>query len=237
MSEWVDDTRALLATALNILGEKIDTLAPEGQLVAQTLLDQREALLSAVETMVPAEVGALRTRIHGDFHLGQILVAQGDVFLIDFEGEPARTLEQRRRKTSPLRDVAGLLRSLSYANAAAAPVSEDAPQSTADRKRALFERLRGAAREAFLAAYREAASNAAQPLVDPQHEAALLDLFLIEKAAYEICYEAANRPTWLGLPVRGLASIAARVLGLAHTTPAPRTEHPSWQESMEGHDE
>ena len=235
--EWVDDTQALLATALNILEEKIDTLAPEGQFIARTLLDQREALLAAIRTMLPPDIHALRTRIHGDFHLGQILVSQGDVYLIDFEGEPARTLEQRRRKTSPLRDVAGLLRSLSYANAAAAPVSEDAPQSMADRKRALFERLRSAAREAFLESYRGAAAHAPQPLVSAECEAALLDLFLVEKAAYEICYEAANRPTWLGLPVRGMASIAARVLGIAHETAAPRAVHPSWQESMEGHDE
>jgi maltose alpha-D-glucosyltransferase/alpha-amylase len=235
--EWIDDTRALLSTALNILEEKTDSLTPEVQLIARTLLDQREALLEAIDTMLPDNVEALRTRIHGDFHLGQILVVQGDVFLIDFEGEPARSLEQRRRKTSPLRDVAGLLRSLSYANAAAAPVSEDAPQPTADRKRALFERLRAAARESFLASYRAAVAASSQRLVSPAAEAALLDLFLIEKAAYEICYEAANRPTWLSLPVRGLASVTARVLGLAHTTPAPRTEHPSWQESMEGHDE
>ncbi|CAB3786027.1 maltose alpha-D-glucosyltransferase [Pararobbsia alpina] len=237
VAEWIDDTQALLSSALNVVEEKIDTLTPDVQLIARTLLDQRGALLGAIETMLPTEVEALRTRIHGDFHLGQILVAQGDVFLIDFEGEPARTLEQRRRKTSPLRDVAGLLRSFSYANAAAAPVSEDAPQQTAERKRALFERLRAAAREAFLASYRKAVAASPQRIVSPAAETALLDLFLIEKASYEVCYEAANRPTWLSLPIRGLASVAARVLGLAHTMPAPRTEHPSWQESMEGHDE
>jgi maltose alpha-D-glucosyltransferase / alpha-amylase len=166
-----------------------------------------------VSNLVTPDAHALRTRIHGDFHLGQVLVAQGDAFLIDFEGEPARELEERRAKSSPLRDVAGLLRSLSYASAAAQSTMEAAPQMTADRKRALFERFRAAAAEAFLDEYRTATEAAAQPLVAPEHEQALLDLFLIEKAAYEIRYEAANRPTWLSLPVRGLAALTSRLLG------------------------
>jgi maltose alpha-D-glucosyltransferase / alpha-amylase len=166
----------------------------------------------------------LRTRIHGDFHLGQVLVAQGDAYLIDFEGEPARSLDERRQKSSPMRDVAGLLRSYSYASAAAQSTTESAPQQTADRKRALFDRFRVYAAESFLGEYRAAVAAAAQPLVAPASEQGLLDLFLIEKAAYEIRYEAANRPTWLSLPVRGLAALASRMLGdtgTPHDTSAP----------------
>jgi len=143
------------------------------------------------------------------------------VFLIDFEGEPARSLEERRQKSSPMRDVAGLLRSFSYASAAAQSTTESAPQQTADRKRALFDRFRGYAAESFLDAYRTAVALATQPLVAPSAEQALLDLFLIEKAAYEIRYEAANRPTWLGLPVRGLAALASRLLGDTGTPHEP----------------
>jgi maltose alpha-D-glucosyltransferase/alpha-amylase len=109
--------------------------------------------------------------------------------------------------------VAGLLRSLSYASAAAQSTTEAAPQQTADRKRALFERFRMHAAETFLSEYRTAAAEAPTPLVAPEAEQALLDLFLIEKAAYEIRYEAANRPTWLSLPVRGLAALTSRLLG------------------------
>jgi maltose alpha-D-glucosyltransferase / alpha-amylase len=220
---WIDGTLSMLNAALDLLAPRLDQLSDEAQALARSLLDRREALVETVRKLVPADAGALRTRIHGDFHLGQVLVAQGDAFLIDFEGEPARALDERRQKSSPMRDVAGLLRSYSYASAAAQSTTESAPQQTADRKRALFERFRGYAAESFLEQYRAAVATAPQPLVAPASEQALLDLFLIEKAAYEIRYEAANRPTWLGLPVRGLAALASRLLGdpgMPHDPPA-----------------
>lgn len=210
---WIDGTQAMLSSALDLLAPRLDQLTDDTQALARSLLDRRAALAEAISKLVPADAGALRTRIHGDFHLGQVLVAQGDAFLIDFEGEPARSLDERRQKSSPMRDVAGLMRSFSYASAAAQSTTESAPQQTADRKRALFDRFRVYATESFLEQYRAAVENAPQPLVAPASEQALLDLFLIEKAAYEIRYEAANRPTWLSLPVRGLAALASRLLG------------------------
>jgi maltose alpha-D-glucosyltransferase/alpha-amylase len=223
VSRWVADTQDMLAQALDILASRFDSLDEEVQGIARSLVGRREALVAAVDALVPPDAQALCTRIHGDFHLGQILVAQGDVYLIDFEGEPARPIDERRRKTSPLRDVAGLIRSLSYASVAAAPVSEDAPLAVADRKRALFERFRVGAEQQFLESYRLAAAQAPQPLVADAAFNALLDLFLIEKAAYEVRYEAANRPAWIGLPTRGLAALASRLLGDTGT-PSPDTE-------------
>jgi maltose alpha-D-glucosyltransferase/alpha-amylase len=210
---WTEGTLTLLNSALDLLASRLEQLTDDTHALAQSLLERRAALFETVSKLVPADAGALRTRVHGDFHLGQVLVAQGDAFLIDFEGEPARSLDERRQKSSPMRDVAGLLRSFSYASAAAQSTTESAPQPTADRKRALFERFRGYAAESFLEQYRAAVVTAAQPLVAPASEQALLDLFLIEKAAYEVRYEAANRPTWLSLPVRGLAALASRLLG------------------------
>ncbi|MEJ8796214.1 maltose alpha-D-glucosyltransferase [Trinickia caryophylli] len=214
---WIDGVQSMLAGALHVLDGELakagEHLSPDTRALTQRLVAQRERLAAAIDAQVPHELDALRIRVHGDFHLGQVLIAQNDVFLIDFEGEPARPLDERRLKRSPLVDVAGLLRSLSYASAAAQPVLENAPAQTADRKRQLFELFRTRGEEAFLGGYREAVSKAVKPLVSPEAEAALLDLFLIEKAAYEVRYEAANRPSWLGLPVRGLALLASRLLG------------------------
>ena len=150
--------------------------------------------------------------MHGDFHLGQVLAVQDDVFLIDFEGEPARPLAERRRKSSPLRDVAGLLRSLDYVAATAVAGHTDPSSQVVQRSAELLERFRDEAKAAFLAAYRAVHAEAPRPWADPAAEASLLDLFLIEKAAYEIRYEAANRPSWLPIPLRGLADLAARLL-------------------------
>lgn len=225
---WIDGARSMLEHALDVLAAEAakenGPLDEETRALAQDLVGRRAALGTALERHVPHDVDALRIRVHGDFHLGQVLIAQSDVYLIDFEGEPARSLEERRMKRSPLVDVAGMLRSLSYASAAAQPVSENAPAQTADRKRALFERFLEEGQQSFLAGYREAVGHAVHPLVAPQAEGPLLDLFLVEKAAYEVRYEAANRPTWLGLPLRGLSMLAARMLGKSDdgdAAPAP----------------
>jgi maltose alpha-D-glucosyltransferase/alpha-amylase len=227
---WIEGARTMLEHALDVLAteaaKEASAIDDETRELAKALVDRRAKLIEALERHVPHQLDALRIRVHGDFHLGQVLIAQNDVYLIDFEGEPARSLEERRMKRSPLVDVAGMLRSLSYASAAAQPVSENAPALTADRKRALFERFRQEGQQSFLDGYREAISHAVHPLVSPEVEAVLLDLFLIEKAAYEVRYEAANRPTWLGLPLRGLAFLATRLLGEAGegNTPAAPTQ-------------
>lgn len=214
---WTDAALGLLKQTLDTLANGLEGFDEHTQALARSLLERREALVEAVQGLVPAGTQALKTRVHGDFHLGQILVAQsGDVFLIDFEGEPARSVDERRRKTTPYRDVAGLLRSLSYASAASMP-SDTAPIPALDRHRAMVERFTHEARMRFLAAYREAVAAAPQALVDAAHDNALLELCLVEKAAYEIRYEAANRPAWIGLPTRGLATLAARLLGDTHT--------------------
>jgi maltose alpha-D-glucosyltransferase / alpha-amylase len=152
------------------------------------------------------------TRIHGDLHLGQALVSHGDVYFIDFEGEPARPLEERREKTSPLRDVAGMLRSFDYA-AASALVAGGAGQSDVarSRKRVVLERFLQVSEHGFLSAYAKA-SEALPRGATAQGTTALLNLFLLQKVAYEIAYEAAHRPAWLGVPLRGLAAISGRLI-------------------------
>ncbi|HEV7268685.1 MAG TPA: maltose alpha-D-glucosyltransferase [Falsiroseomonas sp.] len=209
---WARGALAQLDPALDLLAARGDLAAEEAAL-AQSLLGQREALQAAARRLAQAADGALKTRVHGDFHLGQVLVAQGDAVIVDFEGEPARPLEERRAKGSPLRDVAGLLRSFDYAEAvaAASPGSGTAEAAPHERRLALLRQWRSEAAASFMAAYRAVAAEAPQPWVPAAAEAALLDLFLLEKAAYEVRYEAANRPAWIGVPLRGLAALAERI--------------------------
>jgi len=175
--------------------------------IERALLERLQALLPAVQAVIPAlaaqGLGSLLTRTHGDLHLGQILVAQGDAYFIDFEGEPARPLAERRCKTSPLRDVAGMLRSFDYAAAVAA--NGDAGRAM------LLQRFRREVPEIFLQAYLAAAAPIAHRWPAPSAAMALIDLFTLEKAAYELRYEAANRPDWLGVPLQSLADLAARL--------------------------
>jgi trehalose synthase-fused probable maltokinase len=132
-------------------------------------------------------------RTHGDYHLGQTLMRDDDWVILDFEGEPARTLVERRRKRSPLRDVAGMLRSFAYA-ATAAELTRDAeiPDSWEEQ-----------ARDRFLESYLETVDATLLPPGDAAIER-LLAVFELEKAVYELQYELDNRPDWVGIPVAGI---------------------------------
>ena len=151
--------------------------------------------------------GRAMTRIHGDFHLGQVLVASGDVYIIDFEGEPGRPLAERRAKTSPLRDVAGLLRSFDYAAAATLdPKKLDRGARAGGAARRVHHRACATARSALPRRLSRRPSRQ-----ERRQRAPCSTFFLIEKAAYELAYEAANRPAWLPIPLNGLARLAARI--------------------------
>ena len=211
---WAEGALAQLDPALELLSQPRDWPDSSVEAMVRALLETRGALRVLVRTLAGSAAGALRTRVHGDFHLGQVLVAQGDAVIVDFEGEPARPLYERRAKGSPLRDVAGLLRSFDYAAEVAAQSSANSAMAAAptERREALLEQFREKASASFLDAYREVERKATVRWAPEAAQEALLDLFLIEKAAYEIRYEAANRPTWIALPLRGLVNILNRLL-------------------------
>jgi len=208
---WAEGAAEQLRGALDSLHPAADW-SEEVREAAEWLLSRRDAILAEASRLAHAPGDALLTRIHGDFHLGQVLVVGDDAYIIDFEGEPARSLEQRRALNSPLRDVAGLLRSFEYAAAAAAPGRVAASGSTVERRQALLRLFQAQAAAAFVDAYRAVLASADPRWVGPGAEEPLLDLFLLEKAAYEVRYEAANRPAWLPIPLTGLRAIAGRLL-------------------------
>ena len=211
---WGESAVRQLDAAFDILEERLAsgsaTLTEDEHRLAADLVKRRRAITKGAMKVAARGIGSIATRIHGDFHLGQVLVTQGDAVIIDFEGEPAKPLELRRAKMSPLRDVAGLLRSIDYAAAMSLKSGpSDVGESGERKKREIVARYLPAAKQAFLGAYRAETGGIGHRWKDSGGEAALLDLFVIEKAAYELCYEANNRPTWIGVPLAGLAELAA----------------------------
>ena len=145
-------------------------------------------------------------RVHGDLHLGQVLVVQGDAYLIDFEGEPSRSLEERRARHSPYKDVSGVLRSFDYAAAMVSrgAASADLPDATRQAHQRVARNYLHQARHAFVEAYSLATAALPHAWAHSDGERAALELFSLEKAAYEVAYEAENRPAWLAVPLQGL---------------------------------
>ncbi|MCP1366602.1 putative maltokinase, partial [Halomonas sp. BBD48] len=209
VAAWSQRVREQVEKALDLLERHKGNASEADQALAEQVLSERDTLLSAVEPLAQQAKGSLLTRIHGDLHLGQVLVAHDDAYIIDFEGEPARSLEERRAKDCPLRDVAGMLRSFDYAGAkmdeAVAGKSHD--ESAAEMAHDVAERYLVASRRAFLEAYWQSAADIAHRWASHDGANAALELFVLEKTVYEIAYEAANRPAWLGVPLRGLAAI------------------------------
>ena len=173
---------------------------------AHFIVEHATAIASHLRTAAASAEGEARTRIHGDLHLGQMLVTGSDVMLIDFEGEPVKPLDERRAKDLAVRDVAGVLRSFDYATAVAAQARPAGAETEEVRTDERYARFRQRAADAFLAGY--TGENAPEV-------SGLLTLYLAEKAAYEVCYEAANRPDWIAVPTVGLARIVRRMLGQA----------------------
>ncbi len=207
VTRWTEKIEARITKACDAIAGHKRWEREQDRERAKTLLAMRGAIVAAVRNLAKSGVGALKTRIHGDFHLGQVLVASGDAFIIDFEGEPATSIDERRAKDSPLRDVAGLLRSIHYAGATLTDRKDVGAMPVDDASRdKLIAEFRRRASAAFLRGYWESSIIKRDPA-----SRALLSLFLIEKAAYEIGYEAANRPTWLGVPLAGLLSVVERI--------------------------
>jgi maltose alpha-D-glucosyltransferase/alpha-amylase len=189
------------------LQRRNEHLPGEVRVDVEQLLARRDAALARIRSLLPPQLHAAKIRHHGDFHLGQMLIVKDDVFIIDFEGEPERSVEERRRKAPAARDLAGLIRSIDYA--AVAALDRMMQLSPEDRTRLMqgVNDWRNRCVGEFLTAYRETIGEGPLWPEDLGTGGRLLDFFILEKAIYEIGYELANRPSWLHVPLAGAAQL------------------------------
>ncbi|KAA9007840.1 maltose alpha-D-glucosyltransferase [Histidinibacterium aquaticum] len=206
LATLAEEVKSEVSSVLDRLSSRVSALEDGPRALAEALLDRRADLTERIDRVTRLSPSGGQSRIHGDYHLGQVLVVQTDVMIIDFEGEPTRSLAERQAKTSPLRDVAGMLRSFDYALWSTVRRRLELG-ADAERTFAGVEGWRQVTQGAFLDAYRETMAGAEVHPSDAEFEQALLDLFLIQKAAYEIGYEMAMRPDWIDIPLRGLLAL------------------------------
>jgi maltose alpha-D-glucosyltransferase/alpha-amylase len=207
VQRWIDDVMARAERVFDTLAQRRETLKEADRPLADQLLAQETSLPDRLKVLLPRDIDGLNIRHHGDFHLGQMLIVKDDIFIIDFEGEPRRTIAERRRKAPAARDVAGLIRSIDYSVTAALDRALKVAPDEHGRFASGLADWRDRATAAFLTAYQETMAH--QPLwpADRQAAARMLSFFLLEKAFYEIEYELAHRPDWLRVPLTGILRI------------------------------
>jgi len=201
------DLRQHASRVFDVLKERVPYLPDQVVEIAAAVLSRRTRILGHFEALTPEAFRAWRIRVHGDYHLGQVLRVKTDFVILDFEGEPARPLADRRAKQCPLKDVAGMLRSFSYAAYSSlinytTRHSEDI--ASLEPWAQLWERC---VSTEFLHAYRETAHGAEFLPADADDFRKLLDVFLVDKALYEVLYELNARPEWVRIPLMGIMSL------------------------------
>jgi maltose alpha-D-glucosyltransferase/alpha-amylase len=203
LEAWRSGTRSDAESTLELLAGRLPQLSPPVAADAQAVLAARAALLARIDACAATVPRGLKTRRHGDYHLGQVLLRRNDFVIVDFEGEPGRPLAERRLKHSPLSDVAGILRSFAYARHAALQSCSLQFGEDCLKWESLLAGWEQETRESFLASYDEIA--AAAGLYESLSSARpLLTLFEIDKALYEVRYELGNRPDWARIPLQSL---------------------------------
>jgi maltose alpha-D-glucosyltransferase/alpha-amylase len=197
-------------TMLALLRQMRSNLRPQESGDAAEVLAIEDRILGRFKPLLDNPIHAQRIRFHGDFHLGQVLYTGEDFKIIDYEGEPARGLDERRRKGLAMRDVAGMIRSFQYAPYAALFGAVPVVTPTADTLPVLLSYAdfwTACVGAAYLQSYFDAAAGFPSVPSDRQERKLLLDIFLLQKALYEIGYELNNRPDWVSIPLRGILTL------------------------------
>jgi maltose alpha-D-glucosyltransferase/alpha-amylase len=208
----VADLAALTAEVQRRGEEALQALRSRSHRIPEAhLLFEAARSLARLDAARAATTGLAKIRCHGDYHLGQVLRARNDIMIIDFEGEPTRTVAERRAKQSPLRDVAGMLRSIDYAAYAGLFAYTDNYPDEFERLEPWAEQWQQWTSEAFLREYLKTAAGAPFLPRDPDETQRLLRLFMLGKAFYELSYELNNRPDWVRIPLRGLLGLLREI--------------------------
>jgi maltokinase len=205
---WLfDHLKNLVDGRIQMLQENHHLLDDEAKRMAQLLIDKRETVLKFFEKIKKKPLKSLRTRIHGDFHLGQVLYTGGDFIIIDFEGEPESSIADRKIKHSPLKDVAGMIRSFHYAVSAKLFYSNETKDKDRLSLQKAADRWFYLIRETFTETYLQALGPQQKLYANKAEINFLFLLHLLEKAIYEVGYELNGRPDWLKIPLKGIEQV------------------------------
>jgi maltose alpha-D-glucosyltransferase/alpha-amylase len=207
---WIDEIAGRAEHAFEGLQQRRSAAKEADRALIDRVLAERQGLRGRLHALLPETVDGLKIRHHGDFHLGQMLIVKEDIFIIDFEGEPRRSLAERRRKAPAARDVAGLVRSIDYSATAALERALKVTPDETGKLAAALDSWRDRSTAAFLGAYREHMADARLWPSDAGTATGMLNFFLLEKAFYEIEYELAYRPEWLRVPLAGVLRILSQ---------------------------
>ncbi|MGA0558257.1 putative maltokinase [Larkinella sp. VNQ87] len=220
---------SLLERRYAMLIDKYTELDPLAQRLAWVFMEAKEMIDEFVDDFRHRPLDSLRVRIHGDYHLGQVLATPDDFIIIDFEGEPESSISERKIKHSPLKDVAGMIRSYHYAVSAKLFGSRETERIDPDHLQRVSDRWFKLIRDTYMDAYLETVGNP-HPLFRNSNEFNfLLLIYLLEKAVYELGYEISYRPAWVKIPLKGIVDVIGEIEKIRIADPARNSDVPLLQ--------
>jgi maltose alpha-D-glucosyltransferase/alpha-amylase len=199
--------QTLVRKTYQTLAKNLKKLPDDVRAEAEELMGMKDTILAKFKTVYQKKFDSVKIRIHGDYHLGQVLLTGKDIYIIDFEGEPARTYSERRIKRSALRDVAGMLRSFHYAAYASLFLNNGLRKEDIQKLVPFAEQWQQYMCGFYLQAYLHTVDGSRLVPQDKEDLTTLLQVYILEKAVYELNYELNNRPDWVIIPIRGIKAI------------------------------
>ena len=201
----------LLQRRYDLLVNNYDRLDEQAQRLAWVFMEAKEMIDDFVADFQTRPLGSQRIRVHGDYHLGQVLATQDDYVIIDFEGEPESTIAERKIKHSPLKDVAGMIRSYHYAVSAKLFNAAETEGISPNKLQVVSDRWYKLIRDTYLDAYLDTFGSPHPMFYDNGEINYLLLIYLLEKAVYELGYEISYRPTWVKIPLKGIVDVIREI--------------------------